>query len=307
MNKPKILLYGDETRIYEFLKVAINHDYKLEVSFENLNDNLQKNINEASTFCNNFQYLETFNYQELNLLIYLPEFEIIENESNSDIITKVNNMLPEFRGFLNKSISNGFNGKILIDSQYDSIIAYFAARFSGFDAKNIIGIGSQVQNEILSNYIANQFNVDNSLINITTLGYIDDYTISWSRSYIGSMPLLSYLNDKSNDDRNDLLNDAQSVIYQISKDNQLIHNKVIFDVIFSLFSKKSKLMFVTTLDKNNDKIQLNFNPVLINQKGYNFSFELQVSDNEKEELEGIIEHCKLIINNIIENRESSNG
>lgn len=307
MNKPKILLYGDETRIYEFLKVAINHDYKLEVSFENLNDNLQKNINEASTFCNNFQYLETFNYQELNLLIYLPEFEIIENESNSDIITKVNNMLPEFRGFLNKSISNGFNGKILIDSQYDSIIAYFAARFSGFDAKNIIGIGSQVQNEILSNYIANQFNVDNSLINITTLGYIDDYTISWSRSYIGSMPLLSYLNDKSNDDRNDLLNDAQSVIYQISEDNQLIHNKVIFDVIFSLFSKKSKLMFVTTLDKNNDKIQLNFNPVLINQNGYNFSFELQVSDNEKEELEGIIEHCKLIINNIIENRESSNG
>lgn len=307
MNKPKILLYGDETRIYEFLKVAINHDYKLEVSFENLNDNLQKNINEASTFCNNFQYLETFNYQELNLLIYLPEFEIIENESNSDIITKVNNMLPEFRGFLNKSISNGFNGKILIDSQYDSIIAYFAARFSGFDAKNIIGIGSQVQNEILSNYIANQFNVANSLINITTLGYIDDYTISWSRSYIGSMPLLSYLNDKSNDDRNDLLNDAQSVIYQISEDNQLIHNKVIFDVIFSLFSKKSKLMFVTTLDKNNDKIQLNFNPVLINQNGYNFSFELQVSDNEKEELEGIIEHCKLIINNIIENRESSNG
>ncbi|MCF6514881.1 hypothetical protein GSH19_01720 [Lactobacillus sp. S2-2] len=307
MKQPKILLYGDQNRIYEFLKLAITRDYNLEVSFEKLNETMQKKIKEANLFCNNFNYTDNLNYEEIDLLVYLPKFELNEKESISDVVKQIVTMLPDFRGFLNKSISDGFNGKIFIDSQYDAIIAYFAARFSGFDSKKIVGIGSQIQNEILVNFFANQFNIDRKLVNITTLGYINDYIISWSRSYIGSMPILSYLNDKNNSYTVDILNNAQTMIYSLSKNNEIIHNKVMVDVIFNLFSDKSKLSFVTTLDKTNDKVQLNFNPVFINKSGYNFSLELQVSDEEKKELDKVINDSEIIIKNVIENRESVNG
>lgn len=300
------MLYGDETRIYEFIKVAINHDYDIEVSSEKLNKIIQKKIKESILFCRNFKYFDDVNYEELDLLIYLPKLKVNVSDSDSNVIMQISEILSEFRGFLNKSISDGFNGKIFIDSEYDSIISYFAARFSGFDAKKIIGIGSQIQNDILVNFFASQFNVDQKLINITTFGYSNEYTISWSRSYIGTMPILSYLNDKNNNYKIDLLNDAQTYIYNISKNNEVIHNKVIFDIIFSLFSKKSRLTFVTTLDKNNDKVNLNYNPVFINKNGYNFSFDLQVSDDEKKELDSVINNSKTIIKNIIENRESNN-
>ncbi|UQS85523.1 hypothetical protein MOO46_02755 [Apilactobacillus apisilvae] len=294
----RLILSGNTTRIREFVKFLSIIDYPIEVL--SLNNKLENFFNEFLTLniCNNFKILNTpvDNFENFDAILYLYDFP-----ENVDNIEFLKDKVSNFRLLINDAIEKGFDGKILINGYHDDVITYFANKFTGKSFHNIIGLGTLPNTLIVKNILKNYFNVNYSDISISTLGNNACNVISWSRSYIGQSPILSYLSDKNN-----LFKDE--IREQISGDladgktikDDVLNFKSIIIIIDALYHKKPTILDLTNLSKVNNAIEVFSSPVFINEKGIFKYITFSLSDNEKDFLDHSVEQSKNIINKVMQ-------
>ncbi len=286
-------------RILSFVKFLISIDYPINLHI--LNNHLNNNIDnlKSKNLCNHFEtsVFDKDDYSNINGFIYLYDFPENINDDNIDFLKE---KISNFRLSVNDIIEKGFNGKIIINGFRDDILNYFASKFTGKSSSNLIGTGTLPSTLILKNILKNYFNVGISDITISTFGSNTKNFISWSRSYIGQTPILSYLSDKNNLFKDDVLDDINHQLdLQVLSKDEILQFKSIKIILDSLYLYSPHIMDLSNLRVNNGKLSSLSSPVIINNKGLYQYIKVSLSDNEESTFNSIFDESNVVINEII--------
>lgn len=301
-----LLVFGDKKRTIAFIRCLAYIDFPINVFIfgHELDDYLS--FFDAENFCNHFKVMNTDNiedYHNINGAVYLytfPSNELDENEMVEFLSTPVD----KFRNFVNNIINLDFSGQIIINGYHDEILAYFANKFSGKDIRQIISTGTLSQTILLKHALHHSFNINLSDISISILGNETHNVISWSRAYIGQLPILTYLSQYKSIDSDNFFEQISTEIGNI----KLIHDdvvqfKAILKIIDAIYLRHSGLVNVGHVSNNKNNLQVLSNPVMLNEQGIVTDVKILLSDSEERILQSAQNITHKIISKIIEHNK----
>jgi hypothetical protein len=301
-----LLVSGDKDRIISFIRYLayIDCPINLFIIGKALDDYLS--FFDTKMICNHFSVTTTDNLQDyrcMNGMIFLYAFPSDElNESEIPIF--LSEPVDKFRTVVNNAINMYFTGQIIINGYHDEILAYFANKFSGKDNKQIISTGTLPQTILLKHFLHRTFNINLSDISISILGNETHNVISWSRAYIGQLPILNYLSRYTSINSSDFFSKTSTQInnFRLIHD-EVVQFKAVLKVIDSIYLGHSSLVNVGHVANDKTEMQVLSNPVILNQQGIVTDFQIILSDSEQQILQFAQSNTDKIINKIIENNK----
>ncbi|TPR17395.1 Rossmann-fold NAD(P)-binding domain-containing protein [Apilactobacillus timberlakei] len=294
-----LLISGDNKRILAFVNFLISIDYPINLHI--LNTDLSVSINNliSTVLCDQFNVSisDTSDYSNIDGFIYLYDFPENIKDDNIDFLKE---KISNFRLSVNDIIEKGFTGTIILNGFRDDLLNYFANKFTGKSSNYLIGTGTLPSTLVLKNILKRYFNVGSSDITISIFGNNINNFISWSRSYIGQTPILSYLSDKNNLFKDDVLDEInyRLDVKSLSED-EILQFKSIKDILDSLYLDLPHIMDLSNLKLSNGKLSSLSSPVIINNKGLYQYIKVSLSDNEESTLNSIVDESNIVINEII--------
>lgn len=294
-----LLISGDNKRILAFVKFLISIDYPINLHI--LNTDLSVSINNliSTILCDQFNVSisDKSDYSNVDGFIYLYDFPENVKEDNIDFLKE---KISNFRLSVNDIIEKGFTGTIILNGFRDDLLNYFASKFTGKASNYLIGTGTLPSTLVLKNILKRYFNVGSSDITISTFGNNINNFISWSRSYIGQTPILSYLSDKKNLFKDDALDDINYRLdVKSMSEDEILQFKSIKDILDSLYLDLPHIMDLSNLKLSNGKLSSLSSPVIVNDKGLYQYIKVSLSDNEESTLNSIVDESNIVINEII--------
>lgn len=103
--------------------------------------------------------------------------------------------LAGMRRVLKSAMGVGFAGKVLVATQESELCTYFAQRFSGLKANAVMGIGTMGLTRCFEHSLAREFDVPAGAVTAYVIGTQPDFTLLWSRAYIGATTVMSLLQE----------------------------------------------------------------------------------------------------------------
>ena len=193
--------------------------------------------------------------------------------------------LPLFRSFVNDVMAGGFNGKLLLAGSNDAILTVLAARFSGVDHQRVIGLGTLPQSRLLEQLLRNQLNVGVNDVHAFVVGTAREHLISWSRSYIGPAPVLTYLaNQDTSFGPEEMATDAEKVDDPAIITNQTLSVLALVQVLNAFYNQAPFIGTVTNVQPlDEDQLVGLASPVLISANGIKRLADMVLSDEEQKE------------------------
>ncbi|KRM91671.1 lactate dehydrogenase [Fructilactobacillus florum] len=304
----QIMIVGDQQRIRQFIQTLIMHDWPLKVIVTDLAAFEPEVV--AQRGCRRFQLQSvSTDLTKTAVVIWLPDTTFFDAKvvEPTEVALSLRTMIDELRSTVNRLISAGFAGKMIFDVPHDEIFTYFAAYFSGFAVEQIIGVGTLPQEMLLRNELCNRLGVASDDLNVNTLGLNTNSFVAWSRIYLGSMNLLSYLKSEDNNLDLDLLEELQATISdQAIVGNEIIQQKAILKLLDALFYQHAILYTGVGLKKNKDQLQLALVNRIINTKGMQHELQLPLSDQEAQDLATDLDFANEVIT-AIKKENSADG
>lgn len=123
--------------------------------------------------------------------------------------------LAGMRRVLKAAMSGGFAGKVLVATQESELCTYFAQRFSGLKADAVMGIGTMGLTRCFEHSLAREFDVPAGAVTAYVIGTQPDFTLLWSRAYIGATTVMSLLQET--DDAAGLMTRVQAACQAYAK------------------------------------------------------------------------------------------
>lgn len=103
--------------------------------------------------------------------------------------------LAGMRRVLKAAMGAGFSGKLLVATQASELCTYFAQRFSGLKPDAVMGIGTMGLTRCFEHSLAREFDVPAGAVTAYVVGTQPDFTLLWSRAFIGATAVMSLLQD----------------------------------------------------------------------------------------------------------------
>ena len=194
--------------------------------------------------------------------------------------------LPLFRAFVNDAMGAGFNGKIILAGSNDAVLSVLAARFSGIDHSKVVGLGTLPQSRLLEQLLRQQLSVGPADVRAFVVGTAATHLISWSRSYIGPAPVMTYL---ANQDISFGMDEMSAATEQIDDPtivtNQTLSVLALVQVLNAFYAQTPFIGTVTNIQTPVDDDQLVglSSPVLISANGIKRMADMVLSDEEQKE------------------------
>ncbi|MCT3329401.1 lactate dehydrogenase [Lactiplantibacillus pentosus] len=194
--------------------------------------------------------------------------------------------LPLFRSFVNDAMGAGFNGKIVLAGSNDAVLSVLAAKFSGIDHSKVIGVGTLPQSRLLEQLLRQKLSVGPADVRAFVVGTAAAHLISWSRSYIGPAPVMTYL---ANQDISFGMDEMTAATDQIDDatmiTNQTLSVLALVQILNAFYAQTPFIGTVTNIQASGDDDQLVglSSPVLISANGLKRMADMVLSDEEQKE------------------------
>ena len=191
-----------------------------------------------------------------------------------------------FRSFVNDAMGAGFNGKIVLAGSNDAVLSVLAAKFSGIDHSKVIGVGTLPQSRLLEQLLRQQLSVGPTDVRAFVVGTAAAHLISWSRSYIGPAPVMTYL---ANQDISFGMDEMTAATDQIDDatmiTNQTLSVLALVQILNAFYAQTPFIGTVTNIQASGDDDQLVglSSPVLISANGLKRMADMVLSDEEQKE------------------------
>lgn len=116
--------------------------------------------------------------------------------------------LAGMRRLFKAAMAAGFAGKLLVATHESELCTYFAQRFSGLKPEMVLGVGTMGLTKCFEHALARAFDVPTGAVTAYVIGTQPDYTLLWSRAYIGATAVMSLLQD---------VPDAAGIMHQVQE------------------------------------------------------------------------------------------
>ncbi|WP_203624283.1 MULTISPECIES: lactate dehydrogenase [unclassified Lacticaseibacillus] len=103
--------------------------------------------------------------------------------------------LAGMRRELKAAMGAGFSGRLLVATQESELCTHFAQRFSGLKADAVMGLGTMGLTRCFEHSLAREFDVPAGAVTAYVIGTQPDFTLLWSRAYIGATAVMTLLQD----------------------------------------------------------------------------------------------------------------
>lgn len=134
-------------------------------------------------------------------------------EGDAEAVRQAN--LTGMRRLFKAAMAAGFAGRLLVATQESELCTYFAQRFSGLKAENVLGVGTLGLTRCFERALASAFDVPAGAVTAYAIGTQTDFTLLWSRAYIGATAVMSLLQDV--DDAASLMGQVQAACEAFAK------------------------------------------------------------------------------------------
>lgn len=205
--------------------------------------------------------------------------------------------IPPMRGLIREAMAQGFTGKIVVASQYDDILTYFAQKYSGVGVNNCIGIGTLAHTTLLRNTLAHTFNVPQTSLQAYVIGVARDHLVAWSRSTVGPAPILALMANEDVDfDASQLGEIEQGLNAATVSTNDILRAKAVTRVLRALFYDRPMIGVVTNLLlSDDDRVMPLSTPVRLNGAGVSKLVAVSYTELEQRQLDEITAREREII------------
>ena len=238
----------------------------------------------ASIACRQFSLLATAkpDYSQADTLII---GNLVPLAADGDPDADLRATLPLFRQFVNAAMAAGFKGKLLLAGSNDAILSVLAARFSGIDHQRVLGLGTLPQSRLLEWLLQKQLNVGANDVHAFVVGVTKDHLISWSRSYIGPAPVLTYVaNQDTSFGADEMAADQEQVDDPAIVTNQTMSVLALVQVLSAFYQHQPFIGTVTNVQPGADGQPVGLaSPVLISANGIKRLTDVVLSDEEQKE------------------------
>ncbi|MFB9769396.1 lactate dehydrogenase [Lactiplantibacillus modestisalitolerans] len=193
--------------------------------------------------------------------------------------------LPLFRAFVNDAMGAGFNGKLILAGSNDAVLSVLAARFSGVDHQKVLGLGTLPESRLLEQLLRQQFNVGTNDVRAFVVGTAAAHLISWSRSYIGPAPVLTYLaNQDINFGMDEMTAAADRIDDPAVVTNQTLSVLALVRILNAFYQQQPFIGTVTNVQTDTeDQLVGLASPVLVSANGIKHLADMVLSDEEQKE------------------------
>ncbi|MFC6296112.1 lactate dehydrogenase [Lactiplantibacillus daoliensis] len=205
--------------------------------------------------------------------------------ADRDVEADLKATLPLFRQFINAAMAAGFNGKLVLTGSNDSVLSVLAARFSGVDHQRVLGLGTLPQSRLLERLLQDQLSVGANDVHAFVVGTAREHLISWSRSYIGPAPVLTYLaNQDISFGADEMGADQERIDEPAIVTNQTLSVLALVQVLRAFYDQAPFIGTVTNVqDTTDDQLVGLSSPVLISANGIKRLADMVLSDEEQKE------------------------
>ena len=189
-----VIIRGLFEFVQQLILIAMAKDLpiKLVVATDTEETSRYQGLVTASLTCRQFQLAASVkpDYSQADSLII---GNLVPLATDRDAEGDLKATLPLFRTFVNAAMGAGFNGKLILTGTNDAVLSVLAARFSGVDHQKVLGLGTLAQSRLLEQRLRQQLSVGVNDVHAFVVGTALAHLISWSRSYIGPAPVMTYL------------------------------------------------------------------------------------------------------------------
>jgi len=238
----------------------------------------------ASTVCQQFSLLANAkpDYSQADTLII---GNLVPLAADRDADADLRATLPLFRNFVNTAMAAGFNGKLLLAGSNDAVLSVLAARFSGLDHQRVLGLGTLPQSRLLEQLLQKQLSVGSADVHAFVVGTTNAHLISWSRSYIGPAPVLTYVANQDTSFGTDAMTAAQDQVDDPAiVTNQTLSVVALVQVLSAFYERQPFIGTVTNIQAGSDDQLVGLaSPVLISANGIKRLADVVLSDEEQKE------------------------
>lgn len=111
----------------------------------------------------------------------------------------------------------GFNGFLIVVANPVDVLTYFYQRFTGLEAKKVIGTGTMLDSARLRSMIGSRLDIDAKSIHANVIGeHGDSEVVLWSGARIGGIPLANW-NGWKPQYKNQISDQLRTAAYEIIK------------------------------------------------------------------------------------------
>lgn len=293
-QEKKIIIVGTNEVTYQFAFLCMLKLKSVELLFYQLpllEENKILDLRFASSFSSSssFAIANVKDFLSTDLLVITASEERKPEESDDEYIRRNISLV---RKIIEKAMSNGFSGLILIATEPTDMFTYLVWKFSGLPKERIFGLGTFIDSTLFRKLLSKKLSVSSRDVNAFIVGGSskDSKVTTWSRSNIGGNPILSLMMDKKN---NFSQNDRIS-IESILSERELFAKEI--DTYFTIVSALVKLTHFIFADEKalvtlmhlvdiDDLVNIPLSlPVLLGKDGIKMISKLGFSDSEKKEL-----------------------
>jgi len=205
--------------------------------------------------------------------------------ADRDAVGDLKATLPLFRTFVNAAMGAGFNGKLILAGSNDAVLSVLAARFSGVDHSKVIGLGTLSQSRLLEQLLRRQLSVGPADVRAFVVGTAQEHLISWSRSYIGPAPVMTYL---ANQDISFGMDEMSAATDEVDDPaivtNQTLNVLALVQILNAFYAQAPFIGTVTNVQALvDDQLVGLSSPVLISANGIKRMADMVLSDEEQKE------------------------
>lgn len=253
----------------------------------------------ASLTCRQFSLLAQAkpDYSQADALII---GNLVPLAADNDAEADLKATLPRFRAFVNAAMAAGFSGKLILTGSNDAVLSVLAARFSGVDHQKVLGLGTLAQSRLLEQRLRRQLSVGMNDVHAFVVGTAQSHLISWSRSYIGPSPVMTYL---ANQDTSFGMEEMSAAAEQIDAPeivtNPTLSVLALVQVLNAFYNQAPFIGTVTNVQTGeDDKLVGLASPVLISVNGIKRLADLVLSDEEQKEYAEIARQVRVELDRV---------
>ncbi|WP_225357995.1 hypothetical protein [Ligilactobacillus salivarius] len=175
----KIVYYGYNESVLDFLKIGINNNTKLYFNWQINDTDIQDEINnlvECSRLLSpNFYFYinETVNWDEIDMMLLSIDVDRDNFAQKNSWIQKV----------VTEAVANGFNGIVVLDSNKDYLLINEILKYTGLSSRQVLGLGTSIESEVVARMVAKKLGINSNYIQTSVIGTRDKSFVLWSKGW----------------------------------------------------------------------------------------------------------------------------
>lgn len=275
----KIVYYGYNESVLDFLKIGINNDTKLYFNWQINDTDIQDEINnlvECSRLLSpNFYFYinETVNWDEIDMMLLSIDVDRDNFAQKNSWIQKV----------VTEAVANGFNGIVVLDSNKDYLLINEILKYTGLSSGQVLGLGTSIESEVVARMVAKKLGINSNYIQTSVIGTRDKSFVLWSKGRVAEASLMSLIvQEKNMFSIKNMQEISKEYKGLAEKTRKLIFSSVLNKILMAMDT--SEQFIITLVHSRNEEIESYSSPVLVGKMGVIELIKVNYTEDEQDAL-----------------------